>query len=416
MLPNNHIGYNVINNVLFSWYGDFVKSGRLMSLIGYVSAMVSVFYFLSSIIKNRLFAFVALIPVALQFHTWGFAAQARSYELLLLCGWVALLAAWQYTNNNKSRHLLIGTAANCLGFILLHSYIYLYLAQLAYIFIHLLSNKKWDTKYIKHQVALTLVVFIWYTPAICFSGLEAFTDNKWVQPLVDNVWDFIPQFNSSFIRFISDCFTAGTGVVASLSYIVFISPVFLLFTKNNTNRQVGVLYLAVWGSYILYSMVLLLTPFHRTLIIHFSFTIACCAYAFYVFVNYITGYIHTDKLRATAKTILFIIPLLLYGFYQFSWNTNNVNIALYGYDVNATYKEQTNGLKQIPSGSSVSFSDEAFYFYYIAQKTDYTINKCSPTDATYYIKSEQEALPVLNKGVYKYIAGCGDDYSIYKHE
>jgi len=416
MLPNNHIGYNVFNNILFSWYGDFVASGRLMSLLSYVGVMVTVFYFLSKVIKNHLFAFIALIPVALQFQTWGFAAQARSYEPILFCGWIAMVSVLWHTKNNKSRYLAINTAANAVGFILLHSYIYLYLAQLVYQLIYFLYIRKWDTGYIKHQLALAVVVYTWYMPALCFSGLEAFTNNKWVLSSVDNVWDFIPQFSSSFVRFISDCFGAYSGFGVTISYIVFVSPLMLLFTKNRMNRLIAVLYLSVWGSYILYSMVLLLTPFHRTLIIHFSFTVACCVYTFYVLLNYIADNISSGQLKAAVKMPLFIVPVLLYSGYQFSWNRSNAYIAVYGYDVNATYNTQSAGLKQIPAGSSIAFSDEAFYYYYIAEKMHYTTNRCNAEDAAYYIKSEAEALPEIQSCTYHFVAGCGDDYAIYKRD
>lgn len=416
MLPNNHIGFNAINKVLFGWYGDFVESGRLISLLAYTGVMAGIFYTLSLAVKNRVMAFVALVPVTLQFHTWGFAAQARGYELLLLCGWVAILSVWGYVRDKKSVYLLTGTTANILGFIILPSFMYLYPAQLACVAAYMLYNRKWDAQYIKYQLVLVAVVYLWYTPALCFSGLEAFTDNKWVKPMVHSVWEYIPMFWLSFTRFINDCFYGNVDAYTPIWYIVFITPVLLLFSKDKKNKQVSIFYIALWVSYILYSLVIRRTPFHRTLIIHFSVTMACCVYAYYVFISFVIDYISSDKLKVIAKTIVFSIPVFLYAGYRFQWNINNVSWVLYGYDINSTYNNQTEGLMQISDGSTVSFSDEAFYFYYIARKINYSVNRCGTTDASYYIKSEPEVLPALDKGAYKFVAGCGDNYAIYKRE
>src|SRR6185437_2523019 len=91
MLPNNHIFFNVLNNILFHNAGDQVLTGRLISLFAWLVLVKWAYYWFAGQFKNRLFAFLASIVLAVQFSTWGFAFQARGYELYALEQWASFI-------------------------------------------------------------------------------------------------------------------------------------------------------------------------------------------------------------------------------------------------------------------------------------------------------------------------------------
>ncbi len=84
MLPNNHLLFNLINNIIFHFAADKVITGRLISLAVYCGFIVLVYRCFYSLFQNRVLAVLAGIAIALQFFTWGFSFQARGYELYLL--------------------------------------------------------------------------------------------------------------------------------------------------------------------------------------------------------------------------------------------------------------------------------------------------------------------------------------------
>ena len=98
MLPNNHLFYNFINNLLFHFVADKVASGRFLSLLFYLAIVLVTFSWLRGLLKSRWLAFLIVVALALQFPVWGFASQARGYELVTLASWLALSPASKPTN------------------------------------------------------------------------------------------------------------------------------------------------------------------------------------------------------------------------------------------------------------------------------------------------------------------------------
>lgn len=414
MLPNNHVYFNLLNRLLFGYFGDLVHSGRAMSLLAYSGVLLSVYYFLTRVISNNFFAFIALLPVAFQFHTLGFAAQARGYESQLLCGWLSLIAMLAFAIHRQNTFLLLNTVFNIAGFLLIPSYLYFYAAQILFLVFVMIAEGRIALVYFRQQLLLAGAVFLGYLPGLCFSGLSAYSDNKWVKSGTDTFPDYVPKFADSFMEFISDCFSGigSNGGVAN--YVVFLLPLLLLFAKRKVHKMVGLFYIALWAAYILYSFVIKRTPFHRTLIIHFSLTVAFCVYSFYVITERTTRLVANHHLRNVVYQLLFILPLLVYSAYLFRFNRDNVSWLLYGSDVNGTGNAVLTGVGKIPKGSTISFTDDAFYHFYYSRKLGYKTTRC-PDDATqYFIKLLDKPFPAAIGHGYELMADGGDDYEIYK--
>ncbi len=407
MLPNNHVYFNVINKVFFGWGADLVQSGRLISVAAYGGLLVTVFSFFRRVTGSYPVAFFILLPVALEIYTLGFAAQARGYELYLLCGWLAFTSLIQ-SGDSTSRYANRNTMFNIAGFLLIPSYLYFYLAQLIFV----LATRKISSKYLLNQFWLGTVVFLCYLPALCFSGISSFTSNGWVKPATDSFGYFIPHFTSTLVSFISDCFCGIGGRENFVNYLIFSLPFLLLFSKKGNHRHILLFYVSVWVAFILYSMAIKRIPFHRTLIIHFSITMAICVYTFYLLTKRAVAYV--PKLRQVVQVILFTVPIVGYSAYLIQYNNKNVSTALYGYNVNEIHTAQINAVKQIPAGSTVSFSDDAFYYFYYCRKMGYKANRCPEQDAAYFIKIADRPFPTDVGSTFELMADAGNDYAIYK--
>ncbi|MEK7256918.1 MAG: hypothetical protein AAB316_19340, partial [Bacteroidota bacterium] len=103
-LPNNHILFNTINGSLF-WVEDMVQSGQIISMICYMATLCFTWFFLQKYVVTAWLRGLILLVLALQFPVWGFSAQARGYELLLLLSCLSLgtfCAYFSTAGNNLS--------------------------------------------------------------------------------------------------------------------------------------------------------------------------------------------------------------------------------------------------------------------------------------------------------------------------
>ena len=182
MLPNNHMYFNFINNVSFRWLGDTVASGRLMSMVAYAGVLLVSFHWFYRLTNNYFYAFIAILPIALQFTVWGMAAQARGYEAQLFCAWVSFITMFRFALTEDNRMLKLNALFNILGFIMVSTYLLFYVAQAIVLLSVMVYNRRFIWQYYKCQMFVILSVFLLYLPAFCFSGIPAFTDNPYVKP------------------------------------------------------------------------------------------------------------------------------------------------------------------------------------------------------------------------------------------
>ena len=116
MDTNNHILFNIINNLVFHFAADKVFTGRLISLCAYLVLNAAIYLWLKDLLKIRWIAAIITIVVMCQLSTWGFAVRARGYEIYLLCQWVSFIAFYKYVINTNKNWLLLYTIANIAGF------------------------------------------------------------------------------------------------------------------------------------------------------------------------------------------------------------------------------------------------------------------------------------------------------------
>jgi hypothetical protein len=411
MLPNNHMYFNLLNHLIFGSHIDLIRSGRLISLVAYTLVLISIFRFFYKSINDRLLSFIALLPVALQFTIWGFGFQARGYECQLLVGWISVIAIFNYLTNNTERRIFlsVNTVANIGGFILIPSYLYWYLAQVFFVLILTGRQKSGWFKFLLHQAICIVFVFLFYLPALCFSGLHALAENKYVKADYENLATFFPDFISYFKYYLGICFSNG-NIFTNL--LLLCLPLVLFFSKSLVNRRLALFYLIQWVVFVVLTLILRHAPFDRNLIIHFSFTMAMVVYTVYVLINAI--FTRLNKIRQ-ARYAVFLLPILFCGFYLAQYDKAHIT-DIYNNSVNATFAEHEKEVSQLPGDATIAFSDESFYFYYLCRESHLRTVRCASGMEDYYIKRTDELLPDYIKINYSLFKTNSEDYQVFKRK
>ena len=393
MLPNNHLYYNFINNILFSWWVDPVRSGRLLSLIAYAGVLLLAFHWLRKLMANSMFAFIALLPVALQFMTWGMAGQARGYELQLLCSWASLITMFRYAREQDGRILAINTFFNILGFALVATYLLYYVAQTILLFCVMLYKRRLQWSYLRHVCYVAGFVFLLYLPALCFSGIPAFTSNIYVVAYYNNWMEFLPSFSINTNSFINSFSSMAFGGDTVVNYALFFLPLFLFLSRRKERRLMAFFYLLLWLAYVINTVHMRHNPFNRNMIMHYSITIGFMVFTFYLLVKKAVGFLPSANLSRSLSVILFCLPILALAGFQARYAKRSIATDLYEYDVNKAHISNLSETQLIDNAATIGCSNESFHFYYYLRKKHPNTYRCATYREDYIIKHIEEAFP-----------------------
>lgn len=413
MLPNNHILFNVVNGTLFGWYHHLVGTGRLLSLLAYVATGLVAYRWLMRATGHKVLALLGVIPILLQFAAWGMSTQARGYACQLLCGWLVFTVTASYLHRRRYRYILLLTITHVAGFALVPSWFYYFATYLLFVGVHALRQKHIRLQWLLH-IAITMAsTFLFYLPAICFSGIAALTGNRYVAAR-HTLTSFLPDFAQLNSHLMAWCyaFTAAEGSTAS--YLLFAAPLLLLAMP--ATRHYGYFFLCLWLGYVVCSMGIRHNPFHRTLIVQFSLSMALLVFLILSVAQWITRSLQKKAAKKTAQLLLAAIPISGLVWKQTDYFRTNLNIALYGNDVNGIYTRHLQDLHQLQEGSTIGCSPESFYFYFVAQKAGYNPTLCPSGTEPYYIKREEEPMPGNVQTNYRLLLHGGEDYEIYQRK
>ena len=412
MLPNNHIYFNLLNNLIFHGVGDNIPTGRLISGVAYVGVLCVTFYWFSKLWNNRILAFLGVVAIAVQFTTWGFGFQARGYEWNLLCAWISFAALFTYIKTEDARTLRINAIFSIVGFCMVATYLYFFVAQCVFILLIQAYTRRFKFQFWKYQFIVLCVVFLCFEPAISFSGLNAFINNATVKTNNQDLAAYLPNFLSVFKYFINTCFSFLIKEDHPINFIIFLVPLLLLFSRNKERRLYGLFYATLWLVWIAMVLNSKMHPFCRSMIIHYSMTLAFVMYTVYA----IADSIATHLKKPFLKSFIFSVPVLLASVHYFRGNAEHVSYNLYFNDVNPLYKAHTDEIKEIPKGSTIGFSEESFYMYYVSWKLHYDGKKCNTAQEDYYIIRPFETMDSLHNERYTQVKEWSELYVLYKRK
>jgi len=400
-LPNNHMYFNLINHILFSWSDDMILTGRLISLGAYTVVLLCAFHWLSQLITKRWLAFIALLPVALQFAVWGFATQARGYECQLACGWLSFIAIMKYVRSNDTNALRANTFFNILGIAFIPTYLYVLIAEMLFVGCFMLGNKTIWWNYIKYQIIGGAIIFLLYLPALCFSGIPAFTSNEWVLPVTNNLAAYIPLFvHDAKVHAIS-CFSMGWGGHYFVNYLLFLVPMLLFFSKQKAHKSIALFYTILWVAFILFCLQARRTPPFRVLIVHFV-------------TDAITQRIKTGWVRYLCS-LIWVVMVLSFCLRLFIIDRKNA-VCLYGKDSTATYESYKADLSVIPRGSSICIATDDTYCYYLCGKMHLKVSQHTNGNEEFYIKRTMASFPANMGDQYTFVKALPGDCGLFKRK
>lgn len=406
MLPNNHIGFNLLNNIVSRPFPDKVITGRVISLLAYLGTIVTLFFWLKRLLGNRIVAILVSLTLVTQFPVWGFGFQARGYAIYLLAEWGALIALFSYLRQERQSWLYVYVFCCVAGYFCMPSFLYLHFSILAFLAVyHRKDRQLWI-----FQLYILAMVFLLYLPALCFSGIDAIIKNKYVGPMkhYKTTWEFMQWMFPYFGGYLDNIYSGLKLGNTSLGLTLLLLPLALLCAKRSSPTfMVGVFYIVLWLVFFIMSIAMKRLPFDRNLVFHYNYTLFCDLWVVY----WLMGLMVKDS-RVTLSALS--VAAFAGGYHYIKTNPKYLKDSLYGYDVTAQYNSVADGLRFIPTGSKVAFSDEGFYCCYLSRKRGCVVQKCPTGQETYYIKSKDESMPANLSASYT-LASTFNDYEIYRH-
>ena len=195
----------------------------------------------------------------------------------------------------------------------------------------------------------------------------------------------------------------------SLNTGFFLLPVLLLlFRRNARAKTTGLFFVCLWLATFIIVTVMRRPAFERNFIGHYSLTVAALLLLIWQALSTLAT---SNAVRNIALTIFGVITLL-FAVHFASANGNMLKDVAYEYNVNESYDALDKGLRQIPAGSTLSCSDEAFYCGYIASKNGCKVSSCPTGNEVFFIKKEIENLPLLLQDYVK--VGQVNEYEIFR--
>ena len=394
MLPNNHLFFNLLNNLVFHSFSDKVVTGRVISLIAYCGFIIAVFFWFTTIFANRWIAVLVSITLSLQFIVWGFSFQARGYELYLLAEWGMFISLFCYITSGNQRWLYLNTLCCAIGYFCLPSFLYFHAAQLVFMLLYALFYRKRERAFWQFQAVTVLLTYLFYLPALCFSGLDAIIHNNYVVSMgafqhtgrMPFIYWMFPYFHT----YITHIFSGLHWNSIPISVILLFLPLALLFRRKNKALVLfGMFYLSMWVTFFLIAIFMKKLPFERNLTGHYSITLAGVILVFYWLVDMLAG----KEKTGIVKWGLFAGVLVLFAVHFLRTNELLLKDTLYEYDVNTVYTEKCGLLGLITPGRTVAVSDEDFLPGYICRKKGCIVSKCPNGHEMYYLKEAFETIP-----------------------
>ncbi len=413
MLPNNHLFFNFLNNILFHNVTDKVMTGRLISLIAYCATMVTLYFALVPLLKYRLLSLLMCLTLALQFFVWGFSFQARGYELYLLAEWGMFISLFAYIKSGNRSWLQLNILSIAVGYFCLPSFLYFHAAQLLFMFLYCIAYKTKETSFWKHQAIAILATYICYLPTLSFSGIEAITNNGYVAPskaqTITLFWEGSwPMMKVYFAHIFSDMHLG----IANTALVLLSLPVILITARRQKILALsGLFYLCLWVTFFLITSVMRRAPFERNLIGHYSMSLA----GVLVFLHWLIGSFKSNDDRNAPRLIILPVVLVAFSTYFFLTNKKLLKDTLYEYNVNEVYIFHKDRLSIIPPGSTVGFSDAEFYSYYLCRKNSCIVKKCPDGSEDYFVTQDNEGYPTWLEGKYS-LVDKKYNYEIYRRK
>jgi hypothetical protein len=357
-LPNNHIFFNALNHVLFFWSDDKVLTGRFISLFCYVAVLIFTWIFLKKWTSSIWLQCLILLVLSMQFPAWGFAFQARGYELVLLCSCISLGSFMAYFISRSTYYLPIHVICNAIGIMALPTYLYWWLGLLLASVVLQLISRKIDKAYIKYSLSGFVWSLILALPLLTFSGIRALADNRFVQQDA-STWRFImdTDFGQYFGGLFIEWYCLENAGLAMGAACLALPAMLFIYHKNDPKYRVfGVAYYSIVFAFIFMAAIMSKLPFYRNLIAHGYLTLMTMIVA-------VLPLFSSKKARFIFGAFLLLVATAFV--YK---NHGLVPNNLYYYNVEGDFNKLNRKALNPALSKAIYLDDEATYWWYVLRK------------------------------------------------
>ena len=392
MLPNNHVGFNVLNNLLQRLFPFGLLSGRLLSLFAYLGTVGVIFYWLRAVVTSKALRYLILAGLATQSMTLLFAFQARGYALYTFAAWVAFAITHRLLAGGNRRFSKLLVPAVISGYAVLPSFLYVHVALMLWIFVAQIQGRKDLGFFWRAQFVIAAGVFLFYLPVLLFSGLPALTENKWVHSVAPGFPAFLEIAFPTARYYIFHEFTGATeGLPAQLILLLgLLLPLLLYPFIRGKNGLLRGAFVCFWATFVLFSLLLRQLPPGRSLSPLFSISMALslATAAKWTSQNLSNRKFLYGSIPVFISVSLFVKCPLLYP--------GQLQTAMYGPSVAEVNKQAAKLLQTIPATAQVGFGDEAFYFRFLWEQAGRKSVACPAGKEAYLLFGQEEIPPAIN--------------------
>ncbi len=411
MLPNNHIFFNLLNNVLSSLlHTDAVITGRAISFLSYVGMLCVAYVWMVRQTGNKWLSVVMTLPLALQLSTFLLAQEGRGYELQLFFAWGAFAALFSYVLSAGKASLRWFVIASMAGFACVPTYLYIFFSQMLFIACIQLYNRKVDIQLCLHAGIVIAGTYLFYLPALCFSGVDAFVHNEYVQSGNKDYTAFLPDFYVSLKMYVNAITSSLIEQDHYIHLVLFLLPVLLLFSHKKADRLISLFYILLWLGWGVLIFKMQRMPFIRNMVLHYSFSLAIIVYTFYTMVSAVVARIRQSALRNWLVAGVVTVPVILLCINQYNWCVLPRNFS----EEVTTNQHVRTELAAIGKSSTIAVSEWSVFYYYFGNKDGYKVTLCPSGTEDYYIHYKDEPMPANMASRFTLLKHTAEGYDVYK--
>ena len=394
MLPNNHIGFNLANHFLSLGYFDKVVTGRILSFFAFWGLGMLLVAHFGRILKSSLVGFAATIGVLMVFPVWGFSFQARGYEWYYFMSVLAYVSLLNFFRTGGERWLWGYGIAGFIGFALIPTFFYLYLALVVYGSVVLFGSRKQFVGFLSCNALVLACTYVFYLPALTFSGTGLLFENKYVTPFGD-----FQRILSLCVPYVQEYATYSYTAIGSEYWItndlLFLLPLLSVFAwKNKGLQKTGLFFFVQWV--VLFSVVVYMRrfPFMRNTGGQIALSVVVMFQFVYALLERFGNLI---KMRRYFIDGLYITLIALLCCHYWIANTAFFYERIYNYPTNIRRDAITNIMSMFPPEAKIALSDESFFWYYEFKKEHRDIVRDINGKEDYFIKQADEPTPDIIK-------------------
>lgn len=388
-MPNNHILFSLLAKPFAAIsFIDLQLAVRLPAILVSMLTWPILYRFVRKFYsENTALAVTAISSMGSMIITYS--VFSRGYSMITFFVVVCLYAAYNIINEgNKVRHWTIFTISGILGFYTIPTFLYPFIAINLFILIY---NYKSIGKQIYYNILLGAITYLLYMPVFIVMGIEAITDNSFVEPLTFSI--LMERIYPFLIGIVTDIY----GIV----YYVTIPVIVLLIAYSimQKDRRVFILWLLFLGTPFVIIFGQSMIPFTRTF----------CYLG--VIIILLTGILFDKQLRKISgrKLLVALVIIQIAGSIHFACRSQFIVMMFasfeelvndyltenksYAYrcdylDPNIRFEIKRRGLKNIrleslPTDSVSADTIRGFDYIIIERKNDVTKLK-QPTDTVPY--------------------------------